>query len=137
MFSSAPILEQKLDTSNKGHQLLQKMGWGGNSGLGRSGQGMVNPIDVSADIRKKNEQYRGVGVRPDPFEAFRLNKSQGYIQRIRDRDNYRDCKFFLLLKPLIVFYKPFFMLMFESLLKRYESRSIKSQTIRIERISQE
>lgn len=31
-------MEQKLDESNKGHQLLKKMGWGG-TGLGANAQG--------------------------------------------------------------------------------------------------
>jgi calcium homeostasis ER protein len=68
---------------------MQKMGWSGAAGLGRAEQGMVNPIDARKDVRDRNEQYKGIGVRSDPFEAFRKNKSQGYIQRIRTRDEMR------------------------------------------------
>lgn len=50
--------------------------------------GIINPIQ-GGEVREKNEQYRGVGVKADPFEAFRKNKSQGYIQRLRTRDEIR------------------------------------------------
>jgi len=80
-------VEQRIDSSNKGHQLLQKMGYGG-AGLGRKEQGIVNPIK-GGEVRERNEMYRGVGVKSDPFEAFRKNKSQGYIQRLRTRDEIR------------------------------------------------
>ncbi len=50
--------------------------------------GIINPIQ-GGEVREKNEQYRGVGVKSDPFEAFRKNKSQGYIQRLRSRDEIR------------------------------------------------
>lgn len=41
--------QERLDESNKGHQLLKKMGWGG-AGLGSKEQGIDTPIsggDVS------------------------------------------------------------------------------------------
>lgn len=63
------------------------MGYSG-AGLGRKEQGIVNPIQ-GGKVRERNEQYRGVGVKSDPFEAFRKNKSQGYIQRLRTRDEIR------------------------------------------------
>lgn len=93
MFTSAPMSkdQQRLDMSNKGHQLLQKMGWSGSTGLGRKEQGIYNPIE-GGQVREKSEMYRGVGTRSDPFEAFRKNKSQGYIQRLRDRDEQRESK---------------------------------------------
>lgn len=37
-----PVTE-KLDESNKGHQMLKKMGWGG-AGLGAKEQGIEQPI---------------------------------------------------------------------------------------------
>lgn len=63
------------------------MGYSG-AGLGKKEQGIINPIQ-GGEVREKNEQYRGVGVKADPFEAFRKNKSQGYIQRLRTRDEIR------------------------------------------------
>lgn len=73
--------------------MLQKMGWSGQSGLGRLEQGIYNPIE-GGEVRERNEMFRGVGMqssRSDPFEAFRKNKSQGYIQRLRTRDEQREC----------------------------------------------
>lgn len=75
--------------------MLQRMGWSGQTGLGRTEQGMVNPINASGDVRDNTEMYRGIGVKSDPFEAFRKNKSKGYIQRIRSRDEQRESKIFL------------------------------------------
>ena len=37
---------RKLDSSNKGHQMMQKMGWKG-SGLGSEESGIVEPIEVT------------------------------------------------------------------------------------------
>lgn len=78
-----------------GHQLLQKMGWSGQTGLGRLEQGIVNPIE-GGQVRDRDELFLGVGMqstRSDPFEQFRKNKSQGYIQRLRTRDEQRECIF--------------------------------------------
>ena len=69
--------------------MLHKMGWSGDSGLGRKEQGIFNPVEAG-EVRERNEMYKGIGApvgRNDPFEAFRKNKSQGYIQRLRDRDD--------------------------------------------------
>lgn len=47
--------QERLDESNKGHQLLRKMGWGG-AGLGSKEQGIDTPIsggDVSKTIIEK------------------------------------------------------------------------------------
>ena len=38
-------MNEKLDESNKGHQLLRKMGWGG-AGLGAKEQGIEAPISA-------------------------------------------------------------------------------------------
>ena len=71
--------------------MLQKMGWSGDSGLGRKEQGIFNPVEAG-EVRDRAEMYKGIGAasggRSDPFEAFRKNKSQGYIQRLRDRDDH-------------------------------------------------
>lgn len=42
---------EKLDESNKGHQMLKKMGWGG-AGLGAKEQGIEAPISGGEVSRK-------------------------------------------------------------------------------------
>lgn len=47
-----------IDQSNKGHQMLLKMGWGGTgTGLGVSGQGIDKPIDGGA-ARDRQDIYK-------------------------------------------------------------------------------
>lgn len=52
-----PSTSSGLDSSNKGHQLLQKMGWSA-GGLGASGQGIAEPISAGT-VRDKHDQYKG------------------------------------------------------------------------------
>ena len=47
-------VSQRLDESNKGHQLLKAMGWGG-AGLGSKEQGIAEPISGG----EVGEQYSG------------------------------------------------------------------------------
>ena len=54
---SSAAAPTRLDESNKGHQLLKKMGWGG-AGLGASEQGIAEPIK-GGEIRDRNDMYRG------------------------------------------------------------------------------
>ncbi|XP_012252798.2 calcium homeostasis endoplasmic reticulum protein isoform X2 [Athalia rosae] len=76
--------EISLDESNKGHQLLKKMGWGG-AGLGANEQGIEAPIS-GGEIRDKNDQYKGVGINlNDPYENFRKSKGQAFITRMKAR----------------------------------------------------
>ncbi|XP_017882786.1 calcium homeostasis endoplasmic reticulum protein isoform X2 [Ceratina calcarata] len=83
MYSKAPQ-EISLDESNKGHQLLKKMGWGG-AGLGANEQGIEAPIS-GGEIRDKNDQYKGVGINlNDPYENFRKSKGQAFITRMKAR----------------------------------------------------
>ncbi|XP_026739932.1 calcium homeostasis endoplasmic reticulum protein-like isoform X1 [Trichoplusia ni] len=73
-----------LDASNKGHQLLQKMGWSA-GGLGASGQGIAEPISGGI-VRDRQDQYKGVGVNlNDPYENFRKNKGAAFITRMKER----------------------------------------------------
>ncbi|XP_069162329.1 calcium homeostasis endoplasmic reticulum protein isoform X2 [Procambarus clarkii] len=80
-------MDQRLDESNKGHQMLRKMGWGG-SGLGAKEQGISDPV-AAADVRDTpQERFRGLGVpsaQTDPYEAFRKNKGQAFINRMKAR----------------------------------------------------
>lgn len=87
-FSSSPYSKldaaQELDSSNKGHQMLRKMGWGG-SGLGAKEQGIDSPIS-GGDVRDRHDQFKGVGMDlNDPYENFRKNKGAAFITRMKAR----------------------------------------------------
>ena len=72
----------QLDGSNKGHQMLQRMGWRG-AGLGAGEEGMVEPVQ-GGEVRDKGE-YRGMGVGSDPFESFRKQRAGAFYTRMRDK----------------------------------------------------
>ena len=78
-----PSPVERLTASNKGHQMMQKMGWKG-SGLGQSESGIVDPIS-GGEIRDRKDQYKGVGVGNDPFEAFRKAKSGSFFTMMKKR----------------------------------------------------
>ncbi|KAL1443350.1 hypothetical protein MTO96_007439, partial [Rhipicephalus appendiculatus] len=76
--------DSRLDESNKGHQLLRKMGWGG-AGLGAAEQGIQDPIHPG-DVRDRQDLYKGVGINlHDPYENFRKSKGQAFINRMKAR----------------------------------------------------
>lgn len=82
-YSKGPV-DTSLDESNKGHQLLKKMGWSG-AGLGANEQGIEAPIS-GGEIRDRNDQYKGVGINlNDPYENFRKSKGQAFITRMKAR----------------------------------------------------
>ena len=73
----------RLSESNKGHPLLQKMGWKG-SGLGSQETGRTEPVS-GGEVRDRSEQYRGVGVAPsgsDPFDSFRKQRAGFFYTRM-------------------------------------------------------
>ncbi|XP_047123760.1 calcium homeostasis endoplasmic reticulum protein isoform X1 [Hydra vulgaris] len=75
-FTPRPM-ESRIDDSNVGHQMLMKMGWGG-QGLGKKETGIVNPIK-GGEIRDRQDKFKGIGSdMNDPFENFRKNKSYSY-----------------------------------------------------------
>lgn len=79
-----------IEESNKGHQMLMKMGWAGSgTGLGSKGQGIDAPIS-GGEVRDKQDQFKGVGISlNDPYENFRKNKGAAFIHRMRVRDSER------------------------------------------------
>ncbi|KAI4462046.1 sr-related ctd associated factor 6 [Holotrichia oblita] len=81
----APLpIQEQLDPSNKGHQMLKRMGWGG-SGLGAHEQGIDAPIS-GGDVRDRQDQFKGVGCSlNDPYENFRKNKGAAFITRMKAR----------------------------------------------------
>jgi calcium homeostasis ER protein len=73
----------KLEESNKGHQLLKKMGWSG-AGLGSTEQGIQEPISAG-EVRDASTLYKGIGMESkanDPFESYRRNRGQQFLERI-------------------------------------------------------
>ncbi|CAG9763907.1 unnamed protein product [Ceutorhynchus assimilis] len=91
-FGSVPYTRgeaQELDSSNKGHEMLRKMGWGG-KGLGVKEQGIDAPIS-GGDVRDRHDQFKGVGCNlNDPFENFRKNKGAAFITRMKARAEERE-----------------------------------------------
>ncbi|XP_045165329.1 RNA-binding protein 5-like isoform X2 [Mercenaria mercenaria] len=61
-----------LGSDNIGSKMLQKMGWSSGQGLGRSGQGIVNPIEA-----ERRNSSAGLGMR-------------GSKVHIEESDNYKD-----------------------------------------------
>lgn len=57
----AASMDQAIPSSNPGFQLLQKMGWTAGQGLGKKGQGRVDPVRLDANEFKmglgKNSEY--------------------------------------------------------------------------------
>merc|ERR1712042_262595 len=80
----------QLDQSNKGHQMLQKMGWKG-AGLGAGESGIVEPIQ-GGEVRDKADMYRGMGVGVDPFESFRKQRAGAFYTRMKDKAEERRQK---------------------------------------------
>ena len=67
------------------------IGWGG-KGLGVKEQGIEDPIKAS-EVRDRQDAFKGIGINlKDPFEQFRKSKSQGFIQRMKARDESRESK---------------------------------------------
>jgi len=57
----------KIEESNKGYELLMKMGWDQKKGLGSKGQGRTAPIEV----KPKEDKNAGLGVDADPTYAVK------------------------------------------------------------------
>ncbi|KAH7729724.1 G-patch domain containing protein [Aphelenchoides avenae] len=58
---------------NKGAQLMAKMGWEGR-GLGAKEQGIEEPVH-GGDVRDRQDQFRGVGSKPDMYDEYRKQMS--------------------------------------------------------------
>lgn len=103
--------KEHIEESNKGHQMLMKMGWGGTgTGLGSQGQGIDSPIS-GGEVRDRSDLYKvynfhslmqhisnaiiysfqGMGINfNDPYESFRKNKGAAFITRMKARADERS-----------------------------------------------
>ncbi|KAH8380124.1 hypothetical protein KR009_009098, partial [Drosophila setifemur] len=86
--SSSSKAPEFIEETNKGHQMLKKMGWAGTgTGLGSKNQGIDTPIS-GGEVRERRDMYKGVGLNMnDPFESFRKNKGAAFAHRMRSRDD--------------------------------------------------
>jgi len=73
-----PVSEPAKDETNKGNMLLAKMGWQAGTGLGKEGEGRVEPIKVAL-FGERQGLGRGKGV-----EAGLYGGSTGRRDRGRD-----------------------------------------------------
>jgi len=84
-------LDNKIEESNVGHQLLKKMGWGG-QGLGKKESGILDPIKAG-EVRDGQDKFKGIGSSTnDPFENYRKSRSYTYGSRSRERASERKTK---------------------------------------------
>lgn len=75
----------RLEESNKGHQLLKKMGWSGTGGLGNKEQGIAEPIPTG-EVRDASNAYKGIGAdspTQDMYEMYRKSRGKEFLDRIQ------------------------------------------------------
>ncbi len=82
--------DDRLSDANKGHQMLQKMGWRG-AGLGSQESGIVDPVS-GGETRDKMDQFHGVGVQGDPFDSFRKQRAGAFYTRMINKAEERKEK---------------------------------------------
>lgn len=82
----------EISNSNKGHKMLEKMGWKKGEGLGKDGGGMKDPIQLEL-----HQKHAGLGTRrPASIEDVQLiqskNKKNWDKARERFAENFQDTK---------------------------------------------
>ncbi|NXM14108.1 AGGF1 factor, partial [Ploceus nigricollis] len=89
---SSASVHIEISNSNKGHKMLEKMGWKKGEGLGKDGGGMKDPIQLEL-----HQKYAGLGTRrPASIEDVQLvqskNKKNWDKARERFAENFQDPK---------------------------------------------
>ncbi|XP_027527154.1 angiogenic factor with G patch and FHA domains 1 isoform X2 [Neopelma chrysocephalum] len=89
---SSASVHIEISNSNKGHKMLEKMGWKKGEGLGKDGSGMKNPIQLEL-----HQKHAGLGTRrPVSIEDVQLiqskNKKNWDKARERFAENFQDPK---------------------------------------------
>mmetsp|Transcript_7821 Transcript_7821/g.22280 ORF Transcript_7821/g.22280 Transcript_7821/m.22280 type:complete len:235 (-) Transcript_7821:132-836(-) len=82
---AAQELASRIGADNKGHQMMQKMGWTDGAGLGASQVGMANPISAG-EVKQDNlgigaATTHEVGEADDIYEAYKKRMMLGYKHR--------------------------------------------------------
>ncbi|KAK2571251.1 RNA-binding protein 10 [Acropora cervicornis] len=72
-FEQAPV--ERIGAGNIGNQMLKAMGWTEGSGLGRDGQGIVDPIEA-----KMRSQNAGLGLKGSNYGA---SSSDSYKDKLK------------------------------------------------------
>ncbi|XP_066195716.1 angiogenic factor with G patch and FHA domains 1 isoform X1 [Sylvia atricapilla] len=89
---SSASVHIEISDSNKGHKMLEKMGWKKGEGLGKDGGGMKDPIQLEL-----HQKHAGLGARrPTSIEDVQLvqskNKRNWDKARERFAENFQDPK---------------------------------------------
>ena len=71
----------KIDEDNVGCKLLKAMGWKGDTGLGKDGQGMINPIGSIGQVNRG-----GLGSQNSEFGICRQNVQEQLLTFLRDSE---------------------------------------------------
>lgn len=79
---AAQELANRIGSDNKGHQMLQKMGWTDGAGLGASQSGIATPINAG-EVKQDNlglgaELTHEVGEDDDIYSAYKKRMMLGY-----------------------------------------------------------
>ena len=71
----------KIGDDNVGCKLLKAMGWTGDTGLGKDGQGRLDPVGTSGQVNRG-----GLGSRNSEFGICRQNVQERLLAFVRDSD---------------------------------------------------
>ena len=69
---------------NIGNQLLQKMGWSEGSGLGRQGQGRVNPVEAKRRSATAGLGAQGANYDYDPSDTYKESAKKAMFARYKE-----------------------------------------------------